>query len=274
MTFIKYYDLVTKVFQNKQGQIKNDDINYYEKDEFAILLDQIIRKYLNNEKSLTNIEKSSFITKYNPFYSTENINFSNKRDFDILDSFNLNDIDNDFVQYFKRMGFESIFKDKLPEYIKKIIDKIKTIKNFIPTIELINIDNLDNKNLFLDILNKKYESIIVNNIQNLKSQDLKEAIDTIVQITPKNYIYKKAQKRLDFIENQIKNLDKSIIEDIFIEIINVLYNKNDKENNSEEEKNNKEENSNEEENDKFDELRNYIIDEFSKNMIILLTLIV
>ena len=274
MTFIKYYDLVTKVFQNKQGQIKNDDINYYEKDEFAILLDQIIRKYLNNEKSLTNIEKSSFITKYNPFYSTENINFSNKRDFDILDSFNLNDIDNDFVQYFKRMGFESIFKDKLPEYIKKIIDKIKTIKNFIPTIELINIDNLDNKNLFLDILNKKYESIIVNNIQNLKSQDLKEAIDTIVQITPKNYIYKKAQKRLDFIENQIKNLDKSIIENIFIEIINVLYNKNDKENNSEEEKNNKEENSNEEENDKFDELRNYIIDEFSKNMIILLTLIV
>ena len=274
MTFIKYYDLVTKVFQNKQGQIKNDDINYYEKDEFAILLDQIIRKYLNNEKSLTNIEKSSFITKYNPFYSTENINFSNKRDFDILDSFNLNDIDNDFVQYFKRMGFESIFKDKLPEYIKKIIDKIKTIKNFIPTIELINIDNLDNKNLFLDILNKKYESIIVNNIQNLKSQDLKEAIDTIVQITPKNYIYKKAQKRLDFIENQIKNLDKSIIADIFIEIINVLYNKNDKEDNSEEEKNNKEENSNEEENDKFDELRNYIIDEFSKNMIILLTLIV
>ena len=128
--------------------------------------------------------------------------------------------------------------------------------------------------MFLDILNKKYESIIVNNIQNLKSQDLKEAIDTIVQITPKNYIYKKAQKRFDFIENQIKNLDKSIIADIFIEIINVLYNKNDKEDNSEEEKNNKEENSNEEENDKFDELRNYIIDEFSKNMIILLTLII
>ena len=279
MTFIKYYDLVTKVFKNKESKIKKDAINYYEKDEFAILLDQIIRKYLNNEKYMTNIEKLGLITKYNPFYSTENINFSNKRDLDILDLFNLNDIDNDFVQYFKGMGFESIFKDKLPEYIKKIMDKIKTIKNFIPTIELINIDNLDNKNLFLDILNKKYESIIVNNIQNLKGQDLKEAIDAIVQITLKNYIYKEAQERFEFIENQIKNLDKSIIADIFIEIINVLYNKNDKEDenrdkedNSEEEKNNKEEksnedeNSNEEENDKFCELRKYIIDEFSKNM--------
>ena len=279
MAFIQSYDLVTNVFKNKESKIKKDVINYYEKDEFAILLDQIIRKYLNNNKSMSNIEKLSFITKYNPFYSKENINFSNKRDLDILDLFNLNDIDNDFVHYFKGMEFESIFKDKLPEYIKKIIDKIKTVKNFIPTIELINIDNLDNKNLFLDILNKKYESIIVNNIQNSKGQDLKEAIDATVQITLKNYIYKKDQKRFDFIENQIKDLDKPIIADIFIEIINVLYNKNDKEDenkdkedNSEEEKDNNEkhsdddENSNEEENDKFDELRNYIIDEFSKNL--------
>ena len=287
MTFIKYYDLVTKVIKKNENKIKKDVINYYEKDEFAILLDEIIRKYLNHEKSLTNIEKLGFISKHNPFYNKENINFSNKRELDILDLFNLNDINNDFVHDFKGMGFESIFKDKLPEYIKKIMDKIKTVKNFIPTIELINIDNLDNKNLFLDILNKKYENIIVNNIKNLKSQDLKEAIDVIVQITLKNYFYKDGQKKFDFIENQIKNLDKSIIADIFIEILNVLYNKNDnedenidkedenrdKEDNSEEEKNNieeensnKDEDYNEEENDKFYQLRNYIIDEFSKNI--------
>ena len=287
MTFIKYYDLVTKVIKKNENKIKKDVINYYEKDEFAILLDEIIRKYLNHEKSLTNIEKLGFISKHNPFYNKENINFSNKRELDILDLFNLNDINNDFVHDFKGMGFESIFKDKLPEYIKKIMDKIKTVKNFIPTIELINIDNLDNKNLFLDILNKKYENIIVNNIKNLKSQDLKEAIDVIVQITLKNYFYQDGQKKFDFIENQIKSLDKSIIADIFIEILNVLYNKNDnedenidkedenrdKEDNSEEEKNNieeensnKDEDYNEEENDKFYQLRNYIIDEFSKNI--------
>ena len=63
MRFIKYYDLVTKIFKNKESKIKKDAISYYEKDEFAILLDQIIRKYLNNEKPLINIEKSSFITK-------------------------------------------------------------------------------------------------------------------------------------------------------------------------------------------------------------------
>ena len=67
MRFIKYYDLVTKIFKNKESKIKKDAISYYEKDEFAILLDQIIKKYLNNEKPLINIEKLSFITKYNPF---------------------------------------------------------------------------------------------------------------------------------------------------------------------------------------------------------------
>jgi len=135
--------------------------------------------------------------------------------------------------------------------------------------------------LFLDILNKKYESIISNNIQNLKGQELKEAINVIVQITLKNYNYKNGQKRFDFIENQIKNLDKQIISDIFIEIISVLYNnkeenldesENNKEDNSEEEKKNEgehpddDENSNEEENDKFKGLRNYIIEEFSNNL--------
>ena len=284
LTFIKYYELVTKVFENKEIKIKKDAIKYYEKDEFAILLDQIIRKYLNDNKTLTNIEKLGFITDYNPYYSKENIKFSNKRDFYIFDLFDLNNIDNEFVYDFKGMEFESIFKDKLREYIKKIMDKIKTIKNFIPTIELINIDKLDDKNLFLEILNKKYESIIANDIENLKEQDLKEAIDVIVQITLKNYIYKKEQERFDFIEDHIKNLEKPIISEIFLEIINTIYNKNDKEENSDEDDNknkednseedpkkNKEENSDEdessnEENDKFKDLRNYIIDEFSKNL--------
>jgi hypothetical protein len=45
--FIDYYNLVLKVFEKKDAKftIKKDAINYFERDEFAFLLEQMIRKY-------------------------------------------------------------------------------------------------------------------------------------------------------------------------------------------------------------------------------------
>ena len=62
--FIKYYELVEKIFAKKDNKftIKKDATSYFEKDEFAFLLDQIIRKY-NNNKEVNNIEKLAFITQ-------------------------------------------------------------------------------------------------------------------------------------------------------------------------------------------------------------------
>ena len=56
--FIQYYDLVLYVFDKKDAKfiIKKEAYNYFERDEFALLLDQKIRSYNNNSKA-TYIEK-------------------------------------------------------------------------------------------------------------------------------------------------------------------------------------------------------------------------
>ena len=72
------------------------------------------------------------------------------------------------------MNFESIFKDKISEYIKKIFDKTKNVKNIKPIIELININEIPNNNFCLEFLNKKYDSIFSSEIESLSGKELKE----------------------------------------------------------------------------------------------------
>lgn len=63
------------------------------------------------------------------------------------------------------MNFEIIFERNLSEYINKIISKIKEISNFVKVIKLINIDNIQDKNIFLKSLAKKYDNIIKDGLE-------------------------------------------------------------------------------------------------------------
>jgi hypothetical protein len=93
-----------KIFEKKDAKfsIKSDANIYFQRDEFAIILDQIIKKYNNNpENNMTNMDKLGFITKYNPYYKEPN--YSNKVDCEIFDQFDLNNC-NQFSQ-FKSMNF-------------------------------------------------------------------------------------------------------------------------------------------------------------------------
>ena len=91
--------------------------------------------------------------------------YSNKVDCEIFDSIDLNNIDNEFINDFRGMNFEIIFKDYISDYIKKIIEKIKNIQDFDTIIKLINIKNLKNKNVYLEQLKKQYDNIISNDIE-------------------------------------------------------------------------------------------------------------
>jgi hypothetical protein len=89
--FMDYRDCVMKIFEKKDAKfsIKSDANIYFQRDEFAIILDQIIKKYNNNpENNMTNMDKLGFITKYNPYYKEPN--YSNKVDCEIFDQFDLN----------------------------------------------------------------------------------------------------------------------------------------------------------------------------------------
>ena len=260
------------IFKDKSESftIKKEAKIYFERDEFAIILDQIIRQYNNNsEKIKENIDKLAIIIKYNPYYRESR--YSNKVDCDIFDPFDLNE-NNEYIE-FRQMNFEIIFKDSITDYIKKFMGKIKNISNFDAVMKLININNIEDKSFYLKQLRTKYDNIINNEIGLLTDEKLKEAVHIVAKIAILNYIYETEKKKFDFINEKIKMLDnKNIIPLIFIEIINICFNKEDKNDNKDEiEDNNEFENKiviiDEEYKDKdFDKLKQFIIDEFSNKI--------
>ena len=256
--FIKYNDLVNIIFEKKDKKfsIKNDANSYYELDEFAYLLDQIIKKYIINNKELENIEKLAFITQYNPYYKDKKN--TNHMDINIFDLFDLNNIDNDneFIGDFRNMEFEIIFKKNINEYINKILSKIKKISNFDNVIKLINIKNIDDKNIFLNSLTKTFDQIIKNDFEKKV-----ENYQILARLAILFFNYESEKNKFKFIETKINKLDRDIIPKIYIEIMRISINKKDI---------NKGENENQEnddiENEKvedFDKMKDWILGKFT-----------
>jgi hypothetical protein len=195
--FIRYYELVMKIFGGKKKfTIKNEAISYYERDEFAFILDQKIKEYINNNKEIENIEKLQSIKRYNPYYNEEKYySKESKVDADIFNLFDLNNIDDEFIEDFKNMNFEIIFKENIVEYINKITSKIKTIFDFELIIKLINIKNISEKNIYLYSLNKKYDMIIKPKIESLTGDQLNEAIKVVAKIALINFMFEIDEKK-------------------------------------------------------------------------------
>lgn len=217
---MQYYELVIKKFgkKKKKSNIKSEATNYYEIDEFAFLLDQMIKKFIADNK-LESIEKLAYITQYNPYYIDPK--YYNKVNSDIFDLFDLNNVDKEFIGDFRDMKFELIFKENISEYINKIISKITNIQDFETIIDLINIDKLEDTNSFLDSINKKYEKVIKNEIGRLEDEELNKAVKVVAKLVIINYIYNTDEKRkTDFANNKIKKLNKKIIPLVYIETIN------------------------------------------------------
>ena len=231
--FMKYYDLVNEIFKDryKKFTIKYDAINYYELDEFAILLDKNIKKYIINNKKLENIEKLALIKQYNPYYKEER--FKYLVDINIFDLFDFNNIDNEFIEDFRNMRFENIFKENINEFINKIFSKIKKISDFDHIIKIINIKNIEDKNIFLNILIKACNKIIKKEFEKKLDNFQILARLAILFFKIKDYKFK-----FKFIENTIKKLDEDIIIRIFIEIMRIYINQKNKEKEENEETDN------------------------------------
>ena len=218
--FIKYYELVIKIFKkNGKCVIKQDIIDFYDRDEFDFLLNIMI----NNNKNLSSVEKLYFLSH------------SNKVDInDIFNSFELNDVNKEFISCFKKMDYEFIFKDKIEEYIYKLISKINNISDIGIITELINFRNIkkiQSKHIyfFLDHLIIKYDNIVEKEIKKLiNDEKLNITIKNISNIAIIYFIYEKKEKKLDFIKNKIKKFSKELYYKILIEIINIIILKEEK----------------------------------------------
>ena len=266
--FVEYKNLVETIIpSNNKSAIRKDAIECYKNDEFAFLLDQIIRSYIDNNQDLKAIDKLSLITEYNPYYKIKE--YPKKVDTNIFNLINLDDIDEAFIRDFRNLNFELIFEAKLVDYIKTITSKIKKISNFDIVINLINIENIkiiENKNIliYLEYLKKKYDIIkkeVEDDLQTLTSKKLEEAVKVvdseilkskkldedvkvIIDLALLNFAYEKEEKKFDFFKNIIIELPKNIIPLIFIEIINKCVTN---------EENKEDENADDEDNDEDDD---------------------
>ena len=253
--FIIYRKLVSKMF-DKKSKIYIDAKNYDEIDEFAFLLDQIIKGYFIKNKQVIDIDKLVIITKYNPYHGHNETKYSNKIDKDIFDSFSLSSIDDIFIGNFKEIKFELIFKENIHKYVSKIVSKIKKISDFENIIKLINFNLIKNKNIILDSLVKRYDNILGKGIGNLSGKQLSEAVKVVADLAFINFIYKEKKEQFDFINDKISEISENKQPLIFIEIIKLCINEGDKKDKLLLE-----------ENKKTNEMKAFIFEQFSKKVV-------
>ena len=147
----KYTNLVNKLYEYEENDIKNDINIFYKRDQFAFQLNNLIKEFLDqNQQRLTNVEKLGCVREFNPYFSIKDekdINKSkNNRETYIFDYVNFSKITPAFIEAFHIFNFEKMFEENISEYINKITGKIKDIQTFGNIIKLIDEKRMKEEN--------------------------------------------------------------------------------------------------------------------------------
>ena len=210
--FEKYYELVNKLYQNKDNKFKKEANDYHERDDYGFLLDKIIKKFIKDNKDIDNVGILN-VMKFDIFYTNDK--YINKRSIEIFDKINFDKIDKEFIDLFKKNNFEITFQNNINDFLDKLCSKINTIYDFEKIINLINVKNLStNIEIYIDLLIDKYDSLNINHyLSKLKEEELEKVISIISDLT--NFLYLN-QKNLNFLSQKIDKLDKKIKALIYI----------------------------------------------------------
>ena len=117
--------------------IRKDINKYFERDEFAFILDKNIKNLFEMKKELSNSEILGIIIKYNPYYIEDK--YKTRKDINILDYINFDKIDEQFIEIFKALDFEQIFNEKITNFLSKITIKINNTFTFGAIMNLIDV---------------------------------------------------------------------------------------------------------------------------------------
>ena len=234
----KYNNLVNKLYEDDDNNdIKNDINIFFARDQFAIILNNLIKEFLDkNQQHLTNAEKLGCVRKFNPYFSIKENMYESKRETYIFDYVNFSKITPAFNKAFQVFDFETIFKENITGYINKITEKIKDIQTFGNIIKLINEERMeeDNQEGYIGILKEKYRSVIKDNIELIKNdKELKNGIKTIAKFVSKIFLFdkinndinndimtdKKNDKNNAFLKDEIGSLEDNIKSLIYLELI-------------------------------------------------------
>ena len=222
----KYNELVNTLYE--ENDIKYDINKFYDRDQFAYMLNKLINKFLEkNQQSLTNAEKLGVVRKFNPFFNIEDDRdknkFKNKRETYIFDYVIFSKITPAFIKAFHIFNFETIFKENITEYINKITEKIKDIQTFGNIIKLVDETRMkeEDKKDYFDLLKEKYNSVIKYNINSIKNdKELKNAIKILAEFVSKRFLF---YGKNDFLEKEIELLEDNIKSLIYLELITEYF---------------------------------------------------
>ena len=222
----KYNELVNTLYE--ENDIKYDINKFYDRDQFAHMLNKLISKFLEkNQQRLTNAEKLGVVQKFNPFFNIiderDKNKFKNKRETYIFDYVNFSKITPAFIEAFHIFNFETIFKENITEYINKITEKIKDIQTFGNIIKLVDETRMkeEDKKDYFDLLKEKYNSVIKYNINSIKDdKELKNAIKILAEFVSKRFLF---YGKNDFLENEIELLEDNIKSLIYLELITEYF---------------------------------------------------
>ena len=232
----KYNKLVNSLYgeetKGKTSKIKKDDTDnikkdikrYYDRDEFAFVLNKNVKDFIElNKNRISNSEILGTVAKFNPYFSindeSDKEKYKNYRETYIFDYINFSRITKAFNQAFKCLNFEIIFEENITDYINKITEKIKDIKTFGNIIELIEIDriNEEKQKYYFKILKEKYKIVIKNDIKLIKGEaELSNAIKIIAELVSKFFLF---EKNNSFLDDEISILDDKIKSLVYIELI-------------------------------------------------------
>ena len=217
-----------KKSKDENNNIKNDINRYYERDEFAFMLNKNIKEFFEKNKDrITNAEILGTVEKYNPYFSIKDNDdrekYKNNRETYIFDYINFSKTKPTFNETFKKLNFEAMFEENITDYINKITSKIKDIQTFGNIIKLIDVDRIveEKKNDYFRILKEKYVLIIKNDIKSISikeenKKELDNAIKIISEFVSKLFIY---EKNNNFLDEEISKLEEKIKSLVYIELI-------------------------------------------------------
>ena len=216
--FIEYNRIIESLCKDKNENILKDIGEFYKNDEFAYLLNEKIKIFFKNNKGkLKNMEILGYIEEYNPYYQEDNYKF--KREAYILDDLVFKyDLYNEeeeykndysqFIETFKKLEYEEIFKDNMVKFIELMINKIEDLSSFDTVMNLIRVDKIEGQiNEYIEKLQLKYENIIKEEIKNLGDKQLKKPVEIIAKF--EKLIFDKENKELEKLIKE-KKIDEKV----------------------------------------------------------------
>ena len=230
--FKEYYNLIETLYKNTTDEnkvlIKKDINKYYWRDEFAFILNNNIKIFLEEKNDdLLDQEKIGIVEKYNPYYNTKKKDdierYKNNRETNIFNNINFKNPTKAFKETFKKFQFEIMFEENIIEYLIKIISKIEDIWTFSTVIELIDIKSIEKrKNDYYNLLKDKYESIIKNQIKSLEGEELNKAVIILSEFISRIFL---EEDNNSFLDEKIGKLDDKIKSLIYNELMKTYNDK-------------------------------------------------